>query len=203
MFWFILIAGIVLYFILKGRSDRAQVLGAPKRGMGSGSVEPVTFVCPYPKCGACGAAPDKMKQEWDGLRTVKWTCGYCGNGAGIQELRDEELPASARRRLGLDQSPMQPGMQGGMHQGYGSQGGGVGNLLTGLMIGSMMGGDRHHHDRPEGGGDWGSSSGADSGNSSWGDSGNETWGDSGDSGDSGGGSDFGDSGGGDSGGSDW
>lgn len=201
MFWFILIAGIVLYFVLKGRSDRPQVAGAPKRGMGSGSLEPFTFVCPYAKCGSCGAAPDKMKQEWDGLRTVKWTCGYCGNSAGVQELKDAELPPGARRRLGLDQSPMQPGMQGGYGQGYGRPGVGVGDVLTGIMIGSMLGGDshHHHHDRPEGGGDWGSS-GSDSGGGSWGDSGNESWGDSGDSG---GGSDFGDSGGGDSGGSDW
>jgi hypothetical protein len=200
LFLVIIIAGIVLYFVLRGRSDRPQVAGAPKRGLGSGPLEPITFVCPYPKCGACGAAPDKMKQEWDGLRSVKWTCGYCGNGAGIQELKDDELPASARRRLGLDPGPMQPGMQGGYNAGYGRSGGGAGDLLTGLMIGSMLGGDRHHpQDRP-GGGDWGSTSGSDSGNGSWGDSGNESWGDSGDSG---GGSDFGDSGGGDGGGSDW
>jgi hypothetical protein len=199
VFWFILIAGVVLYFMLKGKSDRPEVLGAPKRGMGSGPLEPHTFVCPYPKCSACGAPPDKMRQEWDGLRTVKWTCGYCANLAGTQELRDEELPPSARRRLGLDQSPMQPGFQQG--PGYGHSGGGAGDLLTGLMIGSMMGGDRHHH-HSEGGGsgsDWNSSQGSDS-NGGWSDSGNESWGDSGDSG---GGSDFGDSGGGDSGGSDW
>ncbi len=199
MFWVIIIAGIVLYFVLKGKSDRPQVAGAPKRGMGSGPLEPITFVCPYPKCGSCGAAPDKMKQEWDGLRTVKWTCGYCGNAAGVQELKDEELPASARRRLGLDQSQMAPGMQPG--PGYGHSGGGIGDMLTGMMIGSMMSGDRHHHHDQSGtGGDWGSSSGSDSGGGSWGDSGNESWGDSGDSGGS---SDFGDSGGGDSGGSDW
>ncbi|HJV22864.1 MAG TPA: hypothetical protein VJ570_09205 [Holophagaceae bacterium] len=196
MFWFILIAGVVLYFVLKGKSDRPEIAGAPKRAMGSGSLEPHTFVCPYSKCGSCGAAPDKMKQEWDGLRTVKWTCGYCGNAAGVQELRDEELPAGARRRLGLDQPPMQPGFQQG--PGYGRPGGGVGDVLTGIMIGSMLGGNSHHHDRPADG-DWGSGSGSDSGGG-WGDSGNESWGDSGDSGGS---SDFGDSGGGDGGSSDW
>lgn len=198
MFWFILIGGVVLYFALKGRSDRREVLGAPKRGMGSGPLDPHTFVCPYPKCGSCGAPPDKMRQEWDGLRTVKWTCGYCANLAGTQELRDEELPPSARRRLGLDQPTLQQGFQGG--PGYGRSGGGAGDLLTGLMIGSMMSGDRHHHHDGSGSSsDWGGSSNSDSGGG-WSDSGNESWGDSGDSG---GGSDFGDSGGGDSGGSDW
>lgn len=197
MFWFILIAGVVLYFVLKGKSDRPQVLGAPKRGMGSGPLEPHTFVCPYAKCSACGAPPDKMRQEWDGLRTVKWTCGYCANLAGTQELRDEELPPSARRRLGLDQPALQPGFQNG--PGYGRTGG-AGDLLTGLMIGSMMSGDRHHHhDGGSGGSDWDRPQGSDAGGG-WGDSGNESWGDSGDSG---GGSDFGDSGGGDGGGSDW
>lgn len=201
MFWILIIAGVVLYFVLRGKSDARGVAGAPKRAMGSGPLEPITFTCPYAKCQACGASGEKMKQEWDGLRSVKWTCGFCGSAVGIQDLRDEELPASARRRLGLDQPPMAPGMQQG---GYGMRsGGGAGDLLTGLMIGSMMGGSGHHHDSNREG-DWGGSGGGTS-DGSWGDSGNASWGDDSGSGDSGGGSDWGDSGGGDSGdsGGDW
>ena len=199
MFWVLIIGGVILYFVLKGRSDRPAVQGAPKRAMGSGPLEPVSFTCPYPKCQACGATGEKMKQEWDGLRSVKWTCGFCGSVVGVQELRDEELPASARRRLGLDQPPMTQGVQ--MGGGYGPQGGGVGDLLTGMMIGSMMGGGHHHHHEGSRDSDWngGNTSGSDG---SWGDSGNASWGD--DGGSSGGGSDWGDSGG-DSGGGgdDW
>ncbi len=201
MFWVLIIGGVVLYFMLRGKSDSRGVQGAPKRAMGSGPLEPVTFTCPYPKCQACGAGGDKMKQEWDGLRSVKWSCGFCGSVVGVQELRDEELPASARRRLGLDQPPMTAGMSrgGGFGPGGGS-GGGVGDLLTGMMIGSMMGGSSHHHHQDGSrDGDWGGSASSGS-DASWGDSGSASWGDdSGGSSDSGG-SDWGDSGGGDSGG---
>ena len=186
MFWIILVVGIVLYFVLRGRQDRPEQLGAARRALPMGPLEPHTFPCPYAKCAACGASGDKMKQDWDGLRAVKWTCGYCGAQAGVQELKDEELPPSARRRLGLD-APLQATAP--MQGGYGSSGGGVGDLLTGMMIGSMMGGG--HHDR-SGDGGWG---GGDSGGASsdWGesDAGSSDWGDAG-----------GDSGGGDSGG-DW
>lgn len=191
MFIWIIIIGVILYFVLRGKGDRAQVAGAPKRAMGQGPIEAVKFVCPYPKCASCGAPGDGMKQEWDGMRAVKWSCGSCGTVAGIQELRDEELPLSARRRLGLDQPPM--GQSQGYSNSQGPQDSGVGSLLTGMMIGSMMsGGERHHHDS----GDWNSGSSGDSGFS---EGGNESWGDGGSS-DSGG--DWGDSGGGDSGG-DW
>jgi len=194
MFWIILIAGIILYFVLRGRGDRPEQLGASRRALPTGPLEPHTFPCPYPKCPACGATGDKMKQDWDGLRSVKWTCGYCGAQAGLQELKDEELPPSARRRLGLD-APMQgtAPMQGG----YGQPGGGMGDLLTGMMIGSMMGGGHSHDHGSSGDPGWGGGS-SDNSSSDWGESGSGSsdWGDSG--GDSGGG----DSGGGDSGG-DW
>ena len=109
----LLVVGIVVYLILRGRRDREEQLGAAHRPMGSGPVEGFTFANPYPKCPACGAAGDKMKQQWDGMRKVTWSCGYCGATAGVQELRDEELPPSARQRLGLDQPQgMQPGMPG-------------------------------------------------------------------------------------------
>jgi hypothetical protein len=194
----LLVIGAVLYFVLRGRQDRPEQLGASRRALPTGPLEPHTFPCPYPKCPACGASGEKMKQEWDGLRSVKWTCGYCSALAGVQTLKDEELPPSARRQLGLD-APAQgsvPMQQGGY---YGQPGGGMGGLLTGMMIGSMMGGDHHHrdhHDDGDGwggggtaggsGGDWGES---ESGSSDWGDSGGGDWGGS-------------DSGGGDSGG-DW
>lgn len=196
MFWFLIIGGVILYFVLRGKSDPRGVQGAPKRALGSGPLEPVTFTCPYTKCQACGASAEKMKQEWDGLRSVRWTCGFCGSAAGIQELRDEELPASARRRLGLDPSPLGPGVQRG--GGFGMQtGGGAGDLLTGLMLGSMMGGGHRASGAPRDGEWGGDASGSSDG--SWGDSGNASWGDDGGS-SSGGGSDWGDSGGG---GSDW
>ena len=121
----LLILGVVVYLVLKGRKDREEQLGASRRPLGSGPVEGVVFACPYPKCPACGASGDKMKQQWDGMRKVTWSCGYCGSQAGCQELRDEELPGSARTRLGLDPAP-------GMIQDPGPGGlGGVGGLLTG------------------------------------------------------------------------
>ena len=192
----LLIIGIVIFLVLRSFKDRQEQLGAAHRPMGTGPVEGQSFACPYAKCPTCGAAGDKMKQQWDGMRKVTWTCGYCGGVAGVQELRDEELPASARQRLGLDapqgmgmgQQPMYP-QQGGM--------GGVGGLLTGMMIGEMLGGHREH-DRGDGwreGGNegWGSGGNDGSSNNDWGeggggDSGGD-WGDSG-GGDSGGGSDF-------------
>lgn len=212
-FAFILLGGAVLYFVLRGRGDKSQVLGASHRPMGSGPLQPVTFACPYAKCPSCGGATDKMKQDWDGMRKVTWKCGYCGALAGVQELKDEELPASARQRLGLDPMPGQgPGVQGyGQGPGYGG-GGGVGDLLTGMMIGSMLGGDRHHHhhyddDRSSGGSSGGDgwNDGSSSTNNDWGssDSSSSDWGSSDSSSDSS--SDWGssDSGGSDSGGSDW
>ena len=192
MFWTILIVGIVLFFILRGRRDRPEQLGASRRALPTGPLEPHTFACPYPKCPTCAASGDKMKQEWDGLRAVKWTCGYCGAVAGVQTLTDEELPPSARRRLGLD-APVQgsvPMQQGG----YGQPGGDMGGLLTGMMIGSMMGGSHHHdHDSGSGGDGWGGGT-SDGGSSDWGESGSSDWGDSG-GGDWGGGDSGGDSGG--------
>jgi len=190
MLFVLLIIGVVIYLAMRGKQDRPEQLGASRRGLPTGPLEPHTFPCPYPKCPTCGASGDRMKQEWDGLRAVKWTCGYCGALAGLQTLKDEELPPSARRQLGLDgpalgSVPMQQG-------GYGQPGGGMGGLLTGMMLGSMMGGDHHHHDR-QGEGDGWTGGSSDSSSSDWGESnsGSSDWGDSG-----------GDSGGGDSGG-DW
>ncbi|WP_243296023.1 hypothetical protein [Geothrix mesophila] len=193
MFWIILIIGIVLFFILRGKKDRPEQLGASRRALPTAPLEPHTFPCPYPKCPACGATGDKMVQEWDGLRAVKWTCGYCGALAGVQTLKDEELPPSARRRLGLD-APLQgaaPMQQGG----YGQPGGGMGGLLTGMMIGSMMGGGNHHHHDGQSGDDgWGGGASG-GGSSDWGESSGGDWGDSGGGGDWGGGDSGGDSGG--------
>ena len=110
----LLIIGVVIYLAMRGKQDRPEQLGAPRRGLPTGPLEPHTFACPYPKCPACGASGDRMKQQWDGLRSVKWTCGYCGALAGLQTLKDEDLPPSARRQLGLD-APM--------HQGDGWTGG--------------------------------------------------------------------------------
>ncbi len=200
MFIVLLIIGAVLYFALRGRQDRSEQLGASRRALPTGPLEPHTFACPYPKCPTCGATGDKMKQEWDGMRSVKWSCGYCSAVAGVQSLKDEELPPSARRQLGLD-GPMQGSMP--MQQGgYGQPGGGMGGLLTGMMLGSMMGGGHRDHDRQGGGDGWtggSSDNSSDKSSSDWGESnsGSNDWGDSG--GDSGGG----DSGGGDSGGGDW
>ena len=192
-FGFILVLGLVLFFILKGRRDRPEQLGAAKRGMGSGPIADHTFATPYGKCPTCSAAGDKMKQQWDGLRKVTWTCGYCGNLAGVQELKDEELPPSARQRLGLD-----PSLSGfrqddpGNFPGQG--GGGVGGLLTGMMIGSMLGGGSHTNRDA----DWGSGGDHSDANSN-------DWSDSGAGGDSGGdvGGDSGSDSGGDSGGGDF
>jgi hypothetical protein len=194
-FLFLLAVGAVIYFVMKGRRDKAELLGASKRPMGSGSLQPHTFANPFPKCPNCAAAGDRMKQQWDGLRKVTWTCGYCGN-VQIQDLKDEELPPSARQRLGLDGgSALAPGQQGYYPPQSGGMGG-VGGLLTGMMLGGMLGGS--HHDR-HGDGGWGSGGGDSSSGGDWGDGGDGSSG--GDWGDSGGG-DWGDSGGGDSGG-DW
>lgn len=182
--------GAVIYFVMRGKQDRPEQLGASRRALPTGPLEPHTFPCPYPKCPTCAASGDKMKQEWDGLRSVKWTCGYCGALAGVQTLKDEELPISARRRLGVD-APVQGTMP--MQQGGFDQGGGMGGLLTGMMLGGMMGGGHHHRDQSSGGDGWSGGS-SDSSSSDWGESnsGSSDWGDSG----------GGDSGGGDSGG-DW
>jgi hypothetical protein len=184
LFVAILIVGIVVFLVLRSFKDRAEQLGAAHRPMGNGPLEGQTFACPYAKCPTCGAAGDKMRQQWDGLRKVTWTCGYCGGVAGVQELKDEELPAGARQRLGLD-APQGMGMGQPMYPQQGGMGG-VGGLLTGMMIGEMLGGGHHEHrDDGWGGGNDGSSGG--------------DWGEGGGS-DSGGGGDWGDSGGGDSGG---
>ncbi len=186
-FVILLVLGLVLYVLLKGRRDRPELLGAAKRGMGSGSIPDHTFASPYAKCPTCSASGERMKQQWDGLRKVTWTCGYCGNVAGVQELKDEELPPSARQRLGLD-APLQGlnrNIPGNFPGQGGVGGGGVGGLLTGMMIGSMLGGGNHNHQRDDWGNGDDSGSGGDSGSDSdggWGDSGG---GDSG--GDSGGG----------------
>jgi len=191
-FVFLLVVGAVIYFVMKGRRDNPEALGTAKRSMGSGPVSVHHFACPYAKCPTCGASGDKMKQQWDGARKVTWSCGYCGSQAGVQELKDEELPPSARHSLGLDAPGMMPG------QGYaqGPSGGGMGGLLTGMMIGNMLGGSGHHDSD-----NWGGGGSSDGSSGDWGDSGGASGGDSGgDWGDSGGG----DSGGGDSGGGgDW
>lgn len=188
-FVFLLVGGFVFFLIMKGRRDRPEQLGASKRALGSAPIADHTFACPYAKCPTCSASGDKMKQQWDGLRKVTWTCGYCGGVAGVQELRDEELPPSARRRLGLD-IPHPSMRQEGMGPFPGQGGSGMGGLLTGMMIGSMMNGSHHHRD--DGGGN------SDSGGDGWNDTGHGDGDSGGDWGDSGGG----DSGG-DSGGSDW
>lgn len=176
----ILIVLAVIYFAMRGKGDRPEQLGAAKRGMTSGHIQDHAFVSPYAKCPTCGASGDGMKANYDGTRTVKWSCGYCGSQAGIQELKDDELPTATRRRLGLEPDPMAGAMP---QQGYGPgpQGGGMGGLLTGVLLGEMLNGGNQSS---SGSGDWGSSN-------------------DGGSNDSGGGSDWGDSGGGDSGGSDW
>ena len=187
---FLIIVGIVAFIIMKNRSSKPSTgpLPAPgdRQGGGSGAAMP-NFVNPYDKCPSCGAKGDKMRSTWDGMRKVQWTCGYCGSLAGVQELKDEELPASAKARLGIGHTPGAPNMMGG--PGYPGSGGGVGGLLTGMMLGSMLGGD--HHDHSGDGGFGSSGEGGTSSNSDWGDSGSS---------DSGGG--WGDSGGGDSGGGD-
>lgn len=204
---FLIIVGIVAFIIFKNRSSSPSSgpLPAPgnRQGGGSGAAMP-NFVNPFDKCPSCGAKGDKMRATWDGMRKVQWTCGYCGSLAGVQELKDEELPASAKARLGIGQTPGAQNMMGG--PGYqGGGGGGVGGLLTGMMLGSMLGGD--HHDHSGEGGFGSSGDGGTSSNSDWGESGGSGWGDSGssDSGSSDSGGGWGDSGGGDSGGGggDW
>lgn len=200
---FLVIVAIVAFIIMKNRGGSSSSSPLPQpsntQGGGSGAAMP-NFVNPYDKCPSCGAKGDKMKSTWDGMRKVQWTCGYCGSLAGVQELKDEELPASARARLGIGQVPGSPGAQGMMPGGgYQGGGGGLGNILTGMMIGSMMGGDHQHHSDDNGGFGGSGSDSSSSSNSDWGESGGSGWGDSGSS-DSGGG----DSGGGDSGGGgDW
>lgn len=100
-FALIMVVGAVLYLLFRGRGDPAKVVGAPKRVMSTESLEAVVFKCPLPKCPLCAGSADKMRQNWDGLKKVTWTCGYCGN-ASVQELKNEELPLSARRRLGME-----------------------------------------------------------------------------------------------------
>ncbi len=180
-------AGLILFLVLRGRNRQRRIEGASARPMGSGPIQPHTFACPFSKCPNCGASADRQRQQWDGLRAVTWSCGYCGHQQ-VQQLRDEELPPSARQRLGLDRPAGQdlgaypPGYQGG------GMGGTLGGIATGMMLGHMLGGN---HANPSGGGDWTGGGGSSSDN--W-DSGSSDWG----SGDSGG-----DSGGWDSGGSDW
>ena len=102
-FVIILSVGAVIYFLLRGRSDRPKAVGAPKRVMPTAPIEAVIFKCPLPRCPVCAGAADKMRQDWDGLRKITWICGYCG-AESVQELSDEELPLSSRRRLGLEQT---------------------------------------------------------------------------------------------------
>lgn len=198
LFLVLMIAGIIVFLVLRGRRDRAERVGEPIRPMASGPVQGLTFPCPYPKCPNCGAAGDKMKQDWDGLRKVTWSCGYCGSVAGVQELKDEELPPGARRRLGMDQGPDAAQLGPGQPGYYPPQGGGgMGGLLTGMMIGSMMGGG-HRNYPDQGGWSGGDAGGSQGSGNDWGEGGGDP-GDAGggDWGDSGGGGDWGDSGGGD------
>ena len=160
----VLAIGSILYLVLRGRQDRPEALGTAKRAMGSGPVAGHLFPCPYPKCPACAASGEKMKQQWDGLRKVTWTCGYCGCLAGVQELKDEELPPEARRRLGLDSGP---------GPDFPAQGGGVDGLLTGMMIGGMMGGSRGPLDDAWGGDGSDDDPGSDGGDFPDGDSGGD------------------------------
>ena len=177
---FLVIVGVVAYLIMKNRggSSSSGPLPAPgdRQGGGSGAAIP-KFVNPYDKCPSCAAKGDKMKSTWDGMRKVQWTCGYCGTLAGVQELKDEELPASAKARLGIGQPQGQNMMGGPGYQGGG--GGGVGGLLTGMMIGSMLGGN--HHDNSGDGGFGSGGTGGTSSNADWGESGSSGWGDSGSS----------------------
>ena len=76
MFILLLIIGAVIFFAMRGRQDRPEQLGASRRALPTGPLEPHTFPCPYPKCPTCGASGDKMQQVWDGLRSVKWSCEY-------------------------------------------------------------------------------------------------------------------------------
>lgn len=186
----LMMVGIVLFLVLRGRRDRPEQLAAAKRPLGSGPVEVKAFANPFAKCANCGAAGSKMRQQYDGFRAVTWTCGYCGH-AQIQELQDHELPPQVRQRLGLD-----PQASAGFRQDFdgpmgGSPLGGAGGLLTGMMLGSMMGGGFARGSEPGSGGEEGGWGGADSG-SDWGAGGSDSGGDWGD-----GGGDFGGDGGGD------
>lgn len=188
-FGVLMLVGGVLFLVLRGRKDRPEQLAAAKRPLGSGPVEVKTFANPFAKCANCGAVGSKMRQQYDGFRTVTWTCGYCGH-AQTQELQDHELPPQARQRLGLD-----PQAGAGLRQDFegpmgGSPLGGAGGLLTGMMLGSMMGGGFARGSEPgsspeeggwggnDGGSDWGDG-GSDSGGD-WGDSGGDFGGDGGD-----------------------
>ena len=99
-FILVMASGAVAYFLLRGKSGQQKIIGAPKRAMSTEPIKPVVFQCPYIKCPVCGGPSDKMRQEWDGLRKIRWTCGYCGN-INVQELKGDEPPLSARRRLGV------------------------------------------------------------------------------------------------------
>lgn len=90
-FAFIMGAGGLLYFMMRGKSDPPKAVGEPKKVMSSDPVRSMVFQCPFPKCPICAGASDKMHQDWDGKRKIKWTCGYCGNSS-VQELSDDELP---------------------------------------------------------------------------------------------------------------
>ena len=186
----ILIVLAVIYFAMRGKGDRPEQLGAAKRGMTSGHIGgDLKFVSPYPKCPSCGGSGDGMKATYDDLRTVKWSCGYCGAQAGIQELKDEELPPAARRRLGLDPDPAMLAQQQGYAPGNNPGGPNLGGMLTGILIGEMLSGGNRSGSNSGGG--WDASGSSSNSGQDWGES------------DSSGGSDWGDSGGGDSGGSDW
>lgn len=190
----ILILGLVLYVILRGRRDRPEQLGASKRPLGSGPIELKTFTCPFAKCPNCGAAGSKMRQAYDGFRSVTWTCGYCGH-AQVQELQDHELPPQVRQRLGLDPQPS-AGWQPGWNEPMGgSPFGGAGGLLTGMMLGSMMSGGLGHGVEPS---DDASEEGGSGGDAGWGEDAGSDWGDGGNAD-----SDWGDGGGGFGGGDDW
>lgn len=172
-FLVILIVLAVIYFAMKGKGDRPEQLGAAKRGMTSGPIPDHAFVSPYAKCPTCGASGSGMKAEYDGTRSVKWACGYCGSQAGIQELKDDELPLATRRRLGLDPDPAQAMLA--QQNSYGAQGPNLGGLLTGVILGEMLsGGNRPSASDQESNSDWGGSDGP-SDSDSGGDSGGSDW----------------------------
>lgn len=172
-FLVILIVLAVIYFAMKGKGDRPEQLGAAKRGMTSGHIPDHAFVSPYAKCPTCGASGSGMKAEYDGTRSVKWSCGYCGSQAGIQELKDDELPPATRRRLGLDPDPAQAMMA--QQNPYGAQGPNVGGLLTGVILGEMLSGSNRPSSLDQGSNqDWNDSDGS-SGGDSGNDSGGSDW----------------------------
>ena len=51
----LLAIGVVIYFVMKGRRDKTELLGASKRPMESGPLQAHTFANPYPKCPNCAA----------------------------------------------------------------------------------------------------------------------------------------------------